>query len=104
MLPNGDCLQLIGVSGFPSPLVVHARRGGERILLPDRGDHHHSLKHVLQERGVPPWERIRMPLISTGENNILLAAGDVIRSAGFEHWMHSQRAQLVWTRRPAPVG
>ena len=119
MLPNGDCLQLIGVSGFPSPLVVHARRGGERILLADRGDHHHSLKHVLQERGIPPWERMRMPLISTIESStvesstvesstfesgILLAAGDVIRSAGFEHWMHSQRAQLVWTRRSAPVG
>jgi tRNA(Ile)-lysidine synthase len=103
-LPNGDRLQLAGASGFPSPLLVHARRGGERILLPNRGEHHHALKHVLQEKGIPPWERERMPLISTAENGILLAVADRIRSAGFEHWMQSQGAQLLWTRRPAPVG
>ncbi|NOT89461.1 MAG: tRNA lysidine(34) synthetase TilS [Lysobacter sp.] len=103
-LPNGDSLELAGASGFPSPLLVHARRGGERILLPDRGEHHHTLKHVLQEQGIPPWERARMPLISTGENGILLAVADRLRSAGFEHWMQSQGARLVWTRRPAPVG
>ncbi|MEQ1513646.1 MAG: tRNA lysidine(34) synthetase TilS [Lysobacteraceae bacterium] len=103
-LPNGDRLQLIGVSGFPSPLLVHARRGGERIRLPNRGEHHHTLKHVLQESGIPPWQRTRMPLISTGENGILLAVADRIRSAGFEHWLQSQGARLVWTEQPAPVG
>ena len=45
-----------------------------------------------------------MPLISTGENGILLAIADRLRSAGFEHWMQSQGARLVWTQRPAPVG
>lgn len=103
-LPNGDCLQLIGATGFPSPLLVHARRGGERILLSGRGEHHHTLKHVLQEQGIPPWERARMPLISTAENGIVLAVADRIRSTGFEHWMQSQGARLAWTRRPAPVG
>jgi tRNA(Ile)-lysidine synthase len=96
-LPNGDTLQLQGADRFPSPLQAHARRGGEKILLPDRGGHHHTLKHVLQEQDVPPWERERMPLLST-EDGILLAAGDAIRSAGFDHWMQSQRAQLVWSR------
>lgn len=103
-LPNGDSLRLIGVAGFASPLYAHARRGGERILLPDRGEHHRTLKHVLQELGIPPWERARMPLLSTGENGILLAAGDRIRSAGFEHWIQSQGAQLLWTRRSTSVG
>lgn len=103
-LPNGDRLQLAGASGFPTPLLVHARRGGERILLSNRGEHHHALKHVLQEQGIPPWERERMPLISTADNGILLAVADRIRSAGFEHWLQSQGAQLLWTRRPAPVG
>ncbi|MFZ2753992.1 MAG: tRNA lysidine(34) synthetase TilS [Lysobacteraceae bacterium] len=103
-LPNGDTLQLAGASGFTSPLLVHARRGGERILLPDRGEHHHTLKHILQEQGIPPWERARMPLISTGEHGILLAVADRLRSTGFEHWMQSQGARLAWTQRPAPVG
>lgn len=103
-LPNGDTLQLAGASGFDFPLLVHARRGGERILLPGRGEHHHTLKHLLQEQGIPPWERARMPLISTSDGSILLAVADRLRSAGFEYWMQSQGARLVWTQRPAPVG
>ena len=101
-LPNGDSLSLRGVAGFPTPLQAHARRGGERIRLPERS-HHHTLKHVLQEFGIAPWERARMPLLST-EDGILLAAGDRIRSAGFEHWMQSEDARLVWTRRSASFG
>ena len=96
-LPNGDTLALQGAAGFPSLLHAHARRGGERILLPERG-HHHTLKHVLQEFDVPPWERLRMPLLSTGDGH-LLAAGDRIHSAGFEHWLTTVGARLVWTRR-----
>ncbi len=109
-MPNGDALQLIGTDGFPSPLHAHARRGGERILLPERDEHHRTLKHILQELDIPPWERACMPLLSTRENGILLAAGDRIRSAGFEVWMQSQGAQLLWTRMGygknafAPVG
>lgn len=96
-LPNGDSLTLLGAEGFPAPLQVHARRGGERILLPERG-HHHTLKHVLQELGIPPWERARIPLLST-DDGILLAAGDRIRSAGFGHWLASQGAQVAWSGR-----
>ncbi len=102
-LPNGDALSLRGADGFPAPLMAHSRRGGERILLRDRGGHHHALKHVLQERAVPPWERARMPLLST-DDGTLLAAGDHIHSAGFGHWLQSQGATLLWTRSPASVG
>ena len=44
------------------PWHVQWRRGGERCLLPGRS-HHHKLKKLLQEAGVPPWERERLPLI-----------------------------------------
>lgn len=97
ILPNGETLALQGADGFPAPLEVHARRGGERILLPGRG-HHHTLKHVLQELEIAPWERARMPLLSTGDG-ILIAAGDRIHSAGFGHWLASQGARLVWNGR-----
>ena len=49
-----------------APLTIRLRQGGERCLLPRRG-HHHSLKKLLQEAGVPPWERERLPLIYVGE-------------------------------------
>lgn len=97
-LPNGDTLRLEGVARFPTPLRVHARQGGERILLPERGPRHHSLKHVLQEMDIAPWHRSRMPLLST-DDGTLLAAGDRIRSAGFDLWMQAQDAWLVWTLR-----
>ncbi len=94
VLPNGDTLTLQGAAGFPSPLLAHARRGGERIVLPQR-DRHHTLKHVLQTRGVAPWERARMPLLSTGDGT-LLAVGDRIHSGDFKHWLESRNAALAW--------
>lgn len=96
-LPNGDRLELRGADGFPSPLLAHARCGGERLTLPGR-EHRHSLKHVLQEADIPPWDRARMPLLSTVDGAQLLAAGDRIRSAGFERWLQAADARLLWHR------
>lgn len=45
-----------------APWQVQWRRGGERCLLPGR-THRHRLKKLLQEAGVPPWERARLPLV-----------------------------------------
>lgn len=93
-LPTGDSLALFGVAGFDAPVRVHARLGGERILLPGRS-HHHALKHVLQDRDVPPWRRLRMPLLSAGDT--LLAAGDGILSARMLAWLHAHAARLRWS-------
>jgi tRNA(Ile)-lysidine synthase len=43
-------------------LGVGFRQGGERCRPAGRR-HHHRLKTLLQEGGVPPWERARLPLI-----------------------------------------
>lgn len=51
-------------------LTVAFRQGGESIQL--AGHHqHHSLKNLLQEWGIPPWQRQRIPLIF--KNNKLVA-------------------------------
>lgn len=47
-------------------LSVRLRQGGETCRLPGRR-HHHKLKKLFQEAGVPPWERGRLPLIYVGE-------------------------------------
>ncbi len=44
---------------------VRFRQGGESLYLPARGGHH-ALKHLLQEWGIPPWQRERLPLIYVG--------------------------------------
>ncbi|MDZ7841372.1 MAG: tRNA lysidine(34) synthetase TilS [Gammaproteobacteria bacterium] len=41
---------------------VAFRRGGEKCRLPGRR-HRHTLQQVLQEAGVPPWQRHRIPLV-----------------------------------------
>lgn len=43
-------------------LAVRFRRGGERCR-PAGADHSRPLKKLLQERGVPPWQRERLPLL-----------------------------------------
>ena len=99
-LPNGTTIELVGAESFGTPLRAHARQGGERIMLTGR-DHHHALKHVLQERGIPPWRRIGMPLLADA-NGVLHAAGDSILSASLDAWLQSHHAQLDWNEVPAP--
>ncbi len=47
-------------------VTIRLRQGGER-LQPDCKRPRRSLKHLLQESGVPPWERQNMPLLYSGE-------------------------------------
>jgi len=95
-LPGGGQLALDIPAPIPSDLCwqVHARRGGERIVLPGR-THSHSLKHVLQQHAIPPWIRAHLPLVSSLEGE-LLAAGDIY-SATFTHWLHIYKARLSWS-------
>jgi len=53
-------------------LDVRFRRGGEVCRLPGR-NHHHKVKKLLQEAGIPPWERETLPLIYV--DNELAAVG-----------------------------
>lgn len=78
-LPAGGALALEPAHHFDAPVQVRARRGGERIVLPGRS-HSSDLKQVLQDLGVPPWERARLPLLFAADGE-LLAAGDVVVSA-----------------------
>src|SRR5690606_24828485 len=75
--------------------------GGERITLPGRR-HSHALKHVLQERAVPPWERAQLPLLSDADGAVL-AAGDRTGSAALATWLEARRARPAWTP-PRPSG
>lgn len=77
--------------------LLRARRGGERIRLPGR-DHSHELKKLLQELGVPPWERERLPLLFAQDGE-LLAAGDLVISARLDSLCREQGLRLVWERQ-----
>ena len=92
-LPGGGELRLEGAPALDRACEVHARVGGERIVLPGRG-HSHSLKQALQDLGVPPWERRRLPLLS--RDGALLAAADLAYAADFDRWLRERHARLVW--------
>jgi tRNA(Ile)-lysidine synthase len=94
-LPGGGALRLEGADAFDAPVRVRARQGGERIALPGR-DHHHALKHVLQDLGVPPWERERLPLLEGAQGDVL-AAGDRAVAAPLQAWLEGRGARLAWT-------
>lgn len=96
-LPGGDLLRLEGAESFTSPLRVFARQGGERIVLPGRA-HSHTLKNLLQELGVPPWEREALPLLSDGAGE-LVAIADLAYSADFDAWLRAAGARLHWKRQ-----
>jgi tRNA(Ile)-lysidine synthase len=55
------------------PVTVRLRQGGERLQLhPQRP--RRSLKNLLQESRIPPWERARLPLLRCGDE-LVWAAG-----------------------------
>ncbi len=54
-----------GIAADAKPLQVRIRKGGER-LQPDSRRPRRTLKNLFQEAGVPPWERDRLPLLSSG--------------------------------------
>ena len=49
-----------------APVTIRLRQGGER-LRPDCLRPTRSLKNLLQEAGMPPWRRQRLPLLFSGE-------------------------------------
>lgn len=52
-----------------APVVLACRRGGEHLRL-DTGGPTRSLKTLLQERGVPPWARARLPVLRCGDATV----------------------------------
>jgi tRNA(Ile)-lysidine synthase len=50
---------------------------------------------VLQDLGIPPWVRERLPLLSDASGE-LLAAADLACSARFDAWLRERGARLLW--------
>lgn len=74
------------------PLRVRLRQGGEVCELAGRG-HHRKLKKLLQESGLPPWRRERLPLLYV--DGALAAVGDAWICAPFAARSDEAGWQLV---------
>jgi tRNA(Ile)-lysidine synthase len=79
------------------PVTIQVRRGGER-LQPDCRRPRRSLKNLLQEARVPPWERERLPLILSGEK--LVWAPGIGVDCAFQAVSGEVALRPAWSHRP----
>jgi tRNA(Ile)-lysidine synthase len=85
-------------SAVGESVQVAFRRGGERCRPAGRR-HHHALKKLLQEQGVPPWERRRLPLIYSGDR--LAAVAGLWVCEPFSAGPGEDGVVIRWQREPA---
>lgn len=78
-------------------LRIRFRQGGERIRQPGHA-HHHSLKQLLQDQGIPPWERERLPLLYRGDE--LVAVAGLWFAAGHGAGSGEAGLDIRWSRWP----
>ncbi|SCX88089.1 tRNA(Ile)-lysidine synthase [Nitrosospira sp. Nl5] len=55
-----------------NPVTIRVRQGGERLRL-DSSRPRRSLKNLLREASLPPWERETLPLMFSGEHLVWVA-------------------------------
>ncbi len=72
-------------------LEVRYRKGGEEIALPGQ-PHRHKLKNLLQDRGVVPWMRERIPMLYSAGRLVAVAdlwvAAEFLGEGGYSvHWI-----------------
>jgi tRNA(Ile)-lysidine synthase len=72
--------------------IVRPRHGGERLQQPGA---HRELRTLLQDLGVPPWQRERLPLLCSLEGEVL-AAADLALAPSLHAALHSAGARLHW--------
>lgn len=76
-----------------APIEVRFRQGGERLRV--RGHARpRALKRLLQERGVPPWVRERLPLVFIGHD--LAAVADLLVAEPFVAGPAEPGLELRW--------
>jgi tRNA(Ile)-lysidine synthase len=92
-----DALGGLAAARVRGTLQVHFRRGGEE-LQPAGAAHHRKLKKLLQDAGVLPWWRDRVPLIYAGEQ--LVAVGDLWIAEEFAARDSEEALRIVWEERP----
>jgi tRNA(Ile)-lysidine synthase len=82
---------------FDPPLEVRLRRGGERIK-PAGDPHTRELRALFQQARIPPWLRVRCPLIYAGDE--LVAVADRWTSARGNAIFDACDVRPRWERPP----
>ncbi|MHB8472398.1 MAG: tRNA lysidine(34) synthetase TilS [Gammaproteobacteria bacterium] len=79
-------------------ITIRYRRGGEYCKPVGRG-HHHELRKLFQEAGVPPWQRDRIPLVFV--DDALAAVIGFWICEPFQAAPHSAGLRVEWRASPS---
>jgi tRNA(Ile)-lysidine synthase len=79
---------------YSHDVAVSFRQGGERCR-PVGSPHSRTLKNLFQERGIPPWERERVPLVFIG--GLLAAVADYWICHPFAAEPHERGIVFHWS-------
>jgi tRNA(Ile)-lysidine synthase len=82
-------------------LHIRLRSGGETLQLAGRA-HHRTLKKLLQDEGVPPWLRVRLPLLYA--NHELAAVADRWVCAPYLAGDGEDGLKIVWEPHMGAAG
>jgi len=89
-------LQRVEGSGLPRDRMgevrVRFRSGGEQVKAAGRATR--PLKKILQDAGIPPWLRERVPLLYVG--NELVAVADLLVCEGWLSEASENRCRVAW--------
>jgi len=85
----------VSASIAAQPLQIRFRQGGESVRRAGHA-HHHPLKKLFQELGLPPWERSRVPLIYRDDE--LVAVAGLWVSEGFHAAPNEPGVDFFWSR------
>jgi len=88
---QGLAIERLGID----KLRIVSREGGERFR-PDANRPTRTLKHLLQEANIPPWERTKLPLIYL-QDELALVPGIGI-AAGLEARAQEAGLMIVWLK------
>jgi tRNA(Ile)-lysidine synthase len=94
---EADQAPCLSMERLPEQLTVRYRGGGEHLRIAGRA-HRKPLKKILQESGVLPWWRDRLPLLFAGKQ--LVAVGDIFIAAEFAATVGEPAARIAWDGRP----
>ncbi len=76
-----------------SDVTLRLRQGGEKFK-PSCKCPRKTLKHLLQEAAIPPWQRARLPLIYSGEN--LVAVSGIGIDCAFQAAPDESGLEINW--------
>lgn len=87
---NTAAKECTDIPQLENPFIVRARRGGEALQL---NGHRQTVKKLLQEGNVPPWQRAQLPLVFDHAGELLSIAGRW-NSDGFAQWLQKYQISL----------